>query len=48
MLNWIVLNRTDYFHKNGFGVKKPTKVNNAIKPNKPNQTENNNMKRIRK
>ena len=26
MLNWIVLNRTDYLHKNGFGVKKPTKV----------------------
>ena len=21
MLNWIVLNRTDYLHKNGFGVK---------------------------
>ena len=21
MLNWIVLNRTDYSHKNGFGVK---------------------------
>ena len=26
MLNWIVLNRTDYLHKNGFGVKLPTKV----------------------
>ena len=26
MLNWIVLNRTDYLHKNGFGVKGPTKV----------------------
>ena len=26
MLNWIVWNRTDYLHKNGFGVKKPTKV----------------------
>ena len=26
MLNWIVLNRTDYLHKNGFGVKQPTKV----------------------
>ena len=21
VLNWIVLNRTDYLHKNGFGVK---------------------------
>ncbi len=21
ILNWIVLNRTDYLHKNGFGVK---------------------------
>ena len=21
MLNWIVLNRTDYLHKNGFGIK---------------------------
>ena len=21
MLNWIVLNKTDYLHKNGFGVK---------------------------
>ena len=20
MLNWIVLNRTDYLHKNGFGI----------------------------
>ena len=26
MLNWIVWNRTDYSHKNGFGVKYPTKV----------------------
>ena len=26
MLNWIVFNRTDYLHKNGFGVKQPTKV----------------------
>ena len=26
MLNWIVLNRTDYLHKNGFGVKQPPKV----------------------
>ena len=26
MLNWIVLNRTDYLHKDGFGVKYPTKV----------------------
>ena len=32
MLNWTVFNRTDYLHKNGFGVK-------AIKPNKPNQTK---------
>ena len=26
MLSWIVLNRTDYLHKNGFGVKLPTKL----------------------
>ena len=26
MLNWIVLNRRDYLHKNGFDVKWPTKV----------------------
>ena len=26
MLNWIVLNRTNYMHKNGFGVKWPTTV----------------------
>ena len=26
MLNWIVLDRTDYFLKNGFGVKYPTMV----------------------
>ena len=26
MPNRIVLNRTDYLHKNGFGVKLPTKV----------------------
>ena len=26
MLNWIVWNRTDYLHENGFGVKLPTKV----------------------
>ena len=26
MLNWIVFNTTDYWHENGFGVKKPTKV----------------------
>ena len=26
MLNRIVLNRTDYLHKNGFGVRYPTKV----------------------
>ena len=26
MLNWIVLKRTDYLHKNGFGVKQPSKV----------------------
>ena len=25
MLNLIVLNRTKYLHRNGFGVKKPTK-----------------------
>ena len=26
MQNWIVFDRTDYLHKNGFGVKWPTKV----------------------
>ena len=26
MLNWIVWNRTDYLHKNGFGVKYPRRV----------------------
>ena len=26
MLNWIVLKRTDYLHKNAFGVKYPKKV----------------------
>ena len=26
MLNWIVLNRTDYLHKNEFGVGWPTRV----------------------
>ena len=26
MLNWIVLNRTGYLFKNGFGIKWPTKV----------------------
>ena len=26
MLNWIVWKRTDYLYKNGFGVRKPTKV----------------------
>ena len=26
MLNWTVFDRTDYLHKNGFGVKSPTKV----------------------
>ena len=26
MLNWTVFNRRDYLHKNGFGVKYPTKV----------------------
>ena len=26
MLNWIVWNSTDYLHKNGFGVKWPSKV----------------------
>ena len=26
MLNLTVFNSTDYLHKNGFGVKKPTKV----------------------
>ena len=26
MLNWIVWNRTVYLYKNGFEIKKPTKV----------------------
>ena len=26
MPNWIVSNKTDYLHKNGFGVKQPTRV----------------------
>ena len=26
MLNWFVLNKTDYLHINGLGVKEPTKV----------------------
>ena len=26
MLNWIVLKRTDYLLKNGFGIIQPTKV----------------------
>ena len=26
MLNWIVLNRTDYLYKNVLGIKWPTKV----------------------
>ena len=26
MLNRILWNRTDYLHKNGFGIKEPTKV----------------------
>ena len=41
MLNWIVLNRTDYLHKNWFGVKITYKRWYAIKPNKPNQTKPN-------
>ena len=34
MLNWTVFNRTDYLHKNGFGVKITYKGWYAIKPNK--------------
>ena len=30
MLNWIVCNRTDYLHKNGLGVKWPTKVQKKL------------------
>ena len=26
MLNWIIWNRADYLHENGFGVKWPAKV----------------------
>ena len=26
MLNWIILNRTDYIHKNRFGVKEPKRL----------------------
>ena len=32
MLKWIVWNRTDYLHKNRFGIKLPTKGWYAIKP----------------
>ena len=35
MLNWIVWNRTDYSHKNGFGVELPTRVDMPKKPNQP-------------
>ena len=35
MLNWIVWNRTDYLDKNGFGVKKPTKVDLPLKKKQP-------------
>ena len=37
MLNWIVLNRTDYLHKNGFGI-------NGWYAIKPNQTKPNRKK----
>ena len=37
MLNWIVLNRTDYLHKNEFGVKQHTKVD--MPQNPTNQTK---------
>ena len=40
MLNWIVWNRTDYLHKNGFGVKQPTKVDMQKKTKKNNQPIN--------
>ena len=32
MLNWIVLNRTDYLNKNGFGVKETTKGDMPLNP----------------
>ena len=35
MLNWIILNRTDYLYKNRFGIKKTYKGWYAIKPNQP-------------
>ena len=35
MLNWTVFNRTDYLHKNGFGVKLADKCWYVIKPTKP-------------
>ena len=34
MLNWIFKNRTDNLHKNGLGVKLPTKIDIAIAPTK--------------
>ena len=34
MLNWIVLNRTDYLNENGFGINKTYKVYYAIKSEK--------------
>ena len=37
MLNWIVLNRRDYLHKNGFGVKITYKGWYAIKHQQTNQ-----------
>ena len=42
MINLIVLNRTDYLHKNGFGVKYPTMVDMPQNPtNQPtNQPSN--------
>ena len=32
MLNWIVWNKTDYLHKNGFAVGLPTKVDMPWNP----------------
>ena len=37
MLNWIVWSSTDYFYKNGFFIKQPSKVDT---PSNPNQLTN--------
>ena len=40
MLNWTVLNRTDYLHKNGFGINNLQKlICHKTQQTKPNQTK---------